>query len=253
MSRSSAPFSPVQSRRRAEWYAQRGRTGAAVQATQAQQTHLQQMQEIGAASSRPVSLGVCVVSNLHPADSNAAAAGAAAGATGADTASLPLVDRGAARSVLQPAVAVVAGTAEASASLATCTPTRHAAGSSASAAETTAPTDGSSVSGNVFSAEHGPSGQQQVHLTKKIGLKGGFGIGKKRSKRKGGNVFGAAAAEVRVWSPTRFLARDLGEHDCLMPTVVRRKKRSKRCPQRFVKQQLGQLHVVSPRSFFALG
>lgn len=211
MSRSSAPFSPVQSRRRAEWYAQRGGTAAAVQATQAQQTHLQQMQEIGETTSPPASLGAGPVSDLHPAPSNAAAAVAAAGATAADTARLP-VDRAAARSVLQPVAssdaAVAAGTAEASVALATCTPSGCAAAGSDSAAETAAATDGSIVSGSgISSSAHGPSGQQQVHVTKKIGLKGGFGIGKKRSKRKDGNVFGAAAAEVRVWSPSRSLAQ----------------------------------------------
>ena len=42
---------------------------------------------------------------------------------------------------------------------------------------------------------------------KKIGLKGGFGIGKKRTKRKGANIFGAAAAEV--CGAFAFVHRDL--------------------------------------------
>lgn len=191
MSRSSAPFSPVQSRRRAEWYAQRGGTA------QAQHIQLQQMQGVGAlaASNPATNPAVGDMAPLQPAASSAVAANAATSAAAVAATSQPAVDPAPACSAVQPAasstVAVGAGSAEASAAAAAAFP--------GSATGTTAATGDSSVSGSgPSSSEHCPPGQQQVQATKKIALKGGFGIGKKRSKRKGGNIFGAAAAEVRL-------------------------------------------------------
>ena len=180
MSRSSAPFSPVQSRRRAAWYAQRGGTGAAVAAQEqtAQQVPAS-LQEVAAgdqlaaiaAGPAPASSAAAAEAASQPAARLAAAAGAAAAEASAT--------RGA-----------FAGASDLAGSAAAAAP--HAASDGSSR-----PASSSSASG---SAQGPGQPQGQASHAKKLGLKGGFGIGKKRL-RKGGNIFGAAAAEVLRFAP----------------------------------------------------
>ena len=180
MSRSSAPFSPVQSRRRAAWYAQRGGTGAAVaaQAQTAQQVPAL-LQEVAAA-------GQPAANPADPAPASSAAAVEAASQPAARLTAGPVAAAEASATHMN-----VAGPSDLAVPAAAAAP--HAASDTSSLSDS-----GSSASGSA----HGPGQQQgQASHAKKLGLKGGFGIGKKRLKRKGGNIFGAAAAEVLRFAP----------------------------------------------------